>query len=975
MKRQSYNILLTMLIMLGAMRAQAQTTWDFTTLSSSDDALITADNSGNWKKDTGSSNNRWCYIAKLEAQPLMANGSELDWGKGLLFSCGQADAGNLRIDIKSNRGWIGGSGVITIPNLKRGQTVSIDYMSSGKDVARAFTPTNLNGTSGFDPSAARQTGTGTVAADGDVVLTPTGALYIYSLTVSAVPETGSVIVPGAAAELYEDVVNNATTRDNKVSQMYVETTDGGIKYYNTADLTSVDMDDASSIVTITTKSGTDTYYGSVRNISFAKGASQGDDGDIHNNGVVITEAKGWLESAYVKWNLYSGADTYNVYVKGGQFADWTKIDNMLVRNYGTYGRADMVGLRAATNYAFKVVPVTNGNETASAASTAENLNVKNYSREGFAHKTWTKGIGAYNNDGTLKSNAKVFYVTKNTAKTITCDVVTDNKGGVTKCTGLQAIIDAYQKGHDTTPLAFRIIGLVELANLDGTSSSEEGLQVKGNKADSELNITFEGIGDDATLRGFGFLVRNAKSVEFRNFAILRCMDDGISLDTDNSNIWIHHIDMFYGKHGSGDHEKGDGSIDVKADSKYVTVSYCHYWDTGKSNMFGMKSESGPNYISYDHNWFDHSDSRHPRVRTMSVHVWNNFFDNNGKYGVGATTGSSVFVENNYFLNTKKPILSSNQGTDALGSGTFSGENGGMIKAYGNYIDRSAKNFRYYTQSNPASTGYDAYETSTRDEQVPSSEKTVAGGTTYNNFDTNSSLMYTYNVIPAAEVPNLVTGWYGAGRLNHGDISYTFTDNVGNDDTDSAVDAALEAIIDGYSTKLTGIFGGETISDGGQGGQGGQGGEGGEGGQGGEGGEGGEGGSTISASVTCNFESGAPSNSLFTVTNGNYSNSKGTATVNGVTYTTCLKIESQTSIAFTTDKEMTLTLVFGSQDSKYTMYINTTEAGSTETVSKKVTGTADNGTSGQGTLTYTLPAGSHELKKADTGNLFFIALSE
>jgi len=109
---------------------------------------------------------------------------------------------------------------------------------------------------------------------------------------------------------------------------------------------------------------------------------------------------------------------------------------------------------------------------------------------------------------------------------------------------------------------------------------------------------------------------------------------------------------------------------------------------------------------------------------MSVHVWNNFFDNVAKYGVGATSGASVFVENNYFLKTKKPILSSGQGTDALGSGTFSGEEGGMIKAYGNYFDRNAVNFKYFTQSNPASTGYDAYETATRDEQVPATEVTT-----------------------------------------------------------------------------------------------------------------------------------------------------------------------------------------------------------------------------------------------------------
>ena len=64
----------------------------------------------------------------------------------------------------------------------------------------------------------------------------------------------------------------------------------------------------------------------------------------------------------------------------------------------------------------------------------------------------------------------------------------------------------------------------------------------------------------------------------------------------------------------------------------------------------MKSESGPNYITYHHNWFDHSDSRHARVRTMSVHMYNNYYDGNAKYGVGSTMGSSIYIENNYFRN-------------------------------------------------------------------------------------------------------------------------------------------------------------------------------------------------------------------------------------------------------------------------------------------------------------------------------------
>ncbi len=74
----------------------------------------------------------------------------------------------------------------------------------------------------------------------------------------------------------------------------------------------------------------------------------------------------------------------------------------------------------------------------------------------------------------MKSDAKVLYITASTAKTVSIEVITGANNKKETVTGLQAIIDAYQKEYDTTPIAFRIIGKVNLADLDGISSSAEG---------------------------------------------------------------------------------------------------------------------------------------------------------------------------------------------------------------------------------------------------------------------------------------------------------------------------------------------------------------------------------------------------------------------------------------------------------------------------------------------------------------------
>ena len=507
------------------------------------------------------------------------------------------------------------------------------------------------------------------------------------------------------------------------------------------------------------------------------------------NGVIITEAKGWLETVYAKWEPIAGADGYHVYVKGGQYADYSKVDAELIRLYNGYVRVDIPGLKAGT-YSLKIVAVKGGEETQSGEVIG--LKVLNYLREGFAHKNYS-GVGAYNDDGTLKSGAVVIYVNKDNAKTVSARL------GKATFTGLQAILNAYQKGNITTPLSVRILGLLRNGDTDAFGSSTEGIQIKGKQADSEMNITIEGIGEDASIYGFGFLVRNAKSVEFRNLGIMRAMDDGVSLDSNNSNIWVHHIDLFYGRASGGDHIKGDGSIDVKTDSKFVTIDNCHFWDTGKTSMCGMNKETGPNYITYHHNWFDHSDSRHARVRTMSVHLWNNYYDGCAKYGIGATMGCSVFSENNYFRATKNPILISKQGSDEKGAGKFSGEPGGMVKEYGSLFTEKGSESAYtpisYADNN---SSFDFYHTISRNEKVPASVKTLYGGNTYNNFDTNAALMYSYNPDATSLVPSQVTGFYGAGRLNHGSLQFKFNNAI--EDTNSTPIPALEALIDAYSGK-------------------------------------------------------------------------------------------------------------------------------------------------------------------------------
>ena len=932
MKKMVFTLAL-LLMSLSAVMAQ---TWTFGAMSEADKALCAAD--ANWVLGT----DRYCYTLALENAALVANGSELAYAKGLKFTAGAPATktegkAKVRLNYGNSRLELNGNGIVlTIPSLKAGQKVTVSCASGKTGTARGLNATNITPVSGsFNATSAdKVTNVGTVTADGDVVLTTNGGgMNIFSIKVETV-SGGSTVTPGST-----DKITNAVARNSKVNQMYVTTNAGDVKYYNTADLTSVKFEGDKTIITPKSGAENDEYDASVQAISFAKKADQGESGDVENPaGVIqITEAKGWQESAYLKWAPFEGASSYNVYV------DDKKIDAQLIRQYKSYYRADVLGLKAGT-YSVKVVPVNaEGTEIAAAANTASNLVVKSYNREGFAHFKYD-GVGAYNNDGTLKAGAKVLYITAKTAKTVSTTV---NTGKMETVTGIQSIIDAYSKGKDKTPIAFRFIGKVSLSDLDYISSSAEGLQIKGAK----MNMTFEGVGDDATVYGFGFLLRDAISVEFRNFAIMRCLDDAMSLDTQNSHVWIHNMDLFYGKKGgAADQAKGDGTVDIKANSQYITVAYNRFWDNGKASMCGMKSETGPNYITYHHNWFDHSDSRMARVRTMSVHMYNNYYQHNDVYGIGATMGSSVFMESNYFDATKRPIMSSQQGTDAKGDGTFSGENGGLIKAYGNVFANKPENFSYipYSENN---TSFDAYEVSDPSQQVPSSVKTLVGGTSYNNFDTNSSLMYAYAADKAEDVPSIVEGFYGAGRLNHGDIDFVIPDETVVTNGHQQPWPALASLLDSYTSGVVKVFGESNAT--------------GEGGSTGGSTGGTEGGSTVTpieGTVLVTFTGSKPSSDIVTVS-GNYSTSKGTATIDGTSYTTCVKMESATNISVTVDKKVTMTLYFSSADTKTNAKIDGKKAAE---VKAAIDATAK-------TMTVTLEKGTHAITKQDACNLFGIKL--
>lgn len=218
-------------------------------------------------------------------------------------------------------------------------------------------------------------------------------------------------------------------------------------------------------------------------------------------------------------------------------------------------------------------------------------------------------------------------------------------GAIVTVSTAAAFISAAQQ---TGPLIIRVNGTITLSAMTDVTSDK----------------TIVGVGSNSGFTGFGLNIglpiddditsppANAvHNVILRNLRFANSGDDGINVQMFSHHIWIDHNDLS---------TPNDGSLDIKRGSSYVTVSWNHSHDADKNMLLGRDDgdsaqDSGRLKVTYHHNWFDDTNQRNPRVRFGNpVHVYNNYYNDNGSYGVAATIGSGVLVEGNYFENVDDP---------------------------------------------------------------------------------------------------------------------------------------------------------------------------------------------------------------------------------------------------------------------------------------------------------------------------------
>ncbi|MDE5867436.1 MAG: hypothetical protein K2H02_00670, partial [Anaeroplasmataceae bacterium] len=316
-----------------------------------------------------------------------------------------------------------------------------------------------------------------------------------------------------------------------------------------------------------------------------------EDAIVKQGQIVLVSYSGVYESAVLEWKALSGATDYKVYVKGGAYADFTLADDKLCyisTNNGDY-RADLTGLESGV-YSFKIVPVINSVEN-DEASTICKTSVVAYDRSGFAHFNNTEGVGAYNDNGTLKDNAIVLYVTdenKNAVQLTYGNLTVTGIGNILNSAGQ----DCGEAGHEgeckrvsggktsygiantnagilaklaeaNIPLVVRFVGCVSNSgkykadSFDATKAPLiDGITVYSAKGSTNCdygaipgdnghmariksgkNITLEGVGSGAVIDGWGFhfICESAhpdygKNFEVRNLSFINQPEDAIGME-------------------------------------------------------------------------------------------------------------------------------------------------------------------------------------------------------------------------------------------------------------------------------------------------------------------------------------------------------------------------------------------------------------------------------------------------------------
>ncbi len=216
---------------------------------------------------------------------------------------------------------------------------------------------------------------------------------------------------------------------------------------------------------------------------------------------------------------------------------------------------------------------------------------------------------------------------------------TGGEGGQTVTVRTQADLEAYAGA--SAPYVIRVEGTITISPF-------------GKEVAVASNKTIVGVGANATISQGGFVLDPANNVIIRNLTIRdsfvegdydgKTQDyDGIQVDNSH-HIWIDHCRITH---------MGDGIIDLREATTYVTVSWCILDNHNK--CFGLGWTDNTEYkVTIHHVWIHDTNQRNPSFDNGIGHLYNNFLENVTSYGNYSRGAARLVIENSYFQGVNDP---------------------------------------------------------------------------------------------------------------------------------------------------------------------------------------------------------------------------------------------------------------------------------------------------------------------------------
>ena len=503
--------------------------------------------------------------------------------------------------------------------------------------------------------------------------------------------------------------------------------------------------------------------------------------------VDVVALDGLNEQIFGELTAFDGYEYKIFYKKSGE-SEYNQLESELI--FKTLGKLEFYILGISAGKYDVKIEAESGSSLA--RRTIKDIEVAAQDRSGYAHFGYTEGIGAYNNDGTVKDGTTVLYVTNENKNTITMTI------DGTEYVGL---VDILQKQYlSDTPLLVRVIGkittnqwnyknvaprLTDGSNWDdsffeNTFSNEYGENLVGLKVrytdkcagkTYTYRTTADGLGP-VRESGSGRSTTTYKGSDFPAVYGKTVYDDDSFINVIEvqaaSNITIEGVGegAEFFQFGIGFEECN--SIEVKnltftdypedalnfmVDSDKGVKAYGNYWIhnntfnkgynawdvTGERDKYagdGSIDMAFVHNVTLSYNKFDQCKKtmlvgNADSSRCMNITIHHNLFDSVGSR-LPLVRNSNVHSYNNYFINC------SSCASVRVNSYIFSEAN--YYVNCNKPFDIKSGAVKSYGDIFISSSAGSATIATSRDQQVSNSCK-PDGATNYSSFDTDSSLFY------------------------------------------------------------------------------------------------------------------------------------------------------------------------------------------------------------------------------------------